>query len=138
MPVCEIVRKAILWTDLRLTAKAAILARILVRSNPAIQRSETTRRKARSVPLSKAVATGMPLLLIGIKQRGFRLFLHDECQLPCQIASVLQAGIHALGADGTVDVSRIAEEETTMLAEAHRAAMVNSVGGEPSAGLDGN
>ena len=76
------------------------------------------------------------LLLVGVEQRRVRLALDDERELPSQVVGILQAGVHALRADRTVDVGRVAEQEAAPVAEARRAAMVDAVGGKPAARLD--
>ena len=122
----------------KLIAKAAILARILraQQAGKPVVRHHQPEGAIRRVQQRAAPPAGAPLR----RSRAALVSawpLHDQRQLPGQVVGVLQAGVHALRADRAVDVRRVAEQEAAAVAEARRAAVVDAVGGEPGAGLDG-
>ena len=59
-------------------------------------------------------------------------------QLPAEVGRVLKAGVHALGANGAVDVRRVAEQEHTPLLEFRGHPVVDVIRREPLDLLDGH
>ena len=57
----------------------------------------------------EAASEGDALGLVGVKERRARAFLNHRRELPGEVHRVGDAGVHALGAHGTMDVRRIAE-----------------------------
>ena len=67
----------------------------------------------RAIGVPKQPMPDRPALrLIGIEQCIDRLSLDDERQLPGEVPGVLNARIHSLSADRTVNVRRVAREES--------------------------
>ena len=60
----------------------------------------------------------------------------DGGELPGEVDGVADAGVHALSADGRVDVRGVAEEEDAAAAEVFGDAVMDAVGGEPVDALD--
>src|SRR5439155_4573823 len=77
------------------------------------------------------------LFLVRIEQRHVRSTIDDQRKLPSQIVGILQSGVHALCADRAVDVCRVAEQEASVVAESRGTPVLDAVGGEPSARVEG-
>jgi hypothetical protein len=54
-----------------------------------------------------------------------------HCQLPTQVPRILNAGVHTLSADGTVNMRRVAGEEDSALSIPGRLAMVQAEARQP-------
>src|SRR6185369_10989887 len=66
-----------------------------------------------------------------VEQRRRGAASEDVGQFPGEVHGVADAGVHALAADGAVDVGGVAEEEHAALTEFLGDAMVDVVGAEP-------
>src|SRR5262245_20457915 len=71
-----------------------------------------------------------------MEQLWFRLFLDHQRQLPRQVVGVLQTRVHPLGADGTMDMRRVAEHKAAPVPETNRSPMMDAIGRKPTATLD--
>ena len=67
---------------------------------------------------------------------GGRAVAENGGELPGEIDGVADAGVHALAADGRVNVRGVAEQEGAAVAEVFGDAVVDAVGGEPVHALD--
>ena len=76
------------------------------------------------------------LFLVRIEQRRVGSTLDDEREFPSEVVRVLQAGVHPLRADRTMNVCSVAKEEATPVTETQRASMMNAIRGKPGAALE--
>ena len=74
-----------------------------------IAQRDHLRREVR--PRQRRRGDGAPLRLVRVEQRRTRRAVHDERELPREVERVLHPGVHALAADGAVDVRRVARDE---------------------------
>ena len=58
------------------------------------------------------------LVAVGVEQRGGRLAVHHQRELPHQVVGVLDAGVGAARAEGRDLVRRVADEEHATVIEA--------------------
>ena len=75
--------------------------------------------------------------LVGVEEGRSGAALQDFGEFPTEIDGVANASVHALAADGAVDVAGIAEQESAAGAEVFGDAMRDAVDGEPVNGGDG-
>ena len=132
MPICEMVRKANLWMRGIVIAYAASLAMIWVRRR-AIGHHELEAAVGR---VQQPARNGNALGLIGIEQSRIRVPFDDERELPREIVRLLQARVHALRADGAVDVRGVTQKKASPVAEVLSGAMMDAIGGKPAARLE--
>src|SRR5260370_39545336 len=79
----------------------------------------------------QAPGEGDSFLLVAIEERCVRPTLQDSGEFPGEVHRVADAGVHALPTHRAVDVSGVAEQERTTLAEMFCDPMVHAVGREP-------
>ena len=75
---------------------------------------------------------GQPLLLVRVEQRGGRLPLEHQGQLPGQVDHVLDARVHTLSAGRAVDVGRVPAEQQAANLEARHHPAVDAEPGAPT------
>ena len=136
MPICEMVRNAMLRTRFERMAVAATRAMIFVRNRPPNQFVGDDELERAVGRLQQSLRNGHALLLVGVEQRWIGAALHDERELPCEVVGILQPRVHALGAHRAVDVRGVAEKEAAPVAEPFRGAVMDAVGREPAARLE--
>src|SRR6202012_2271707 len=84
----------------------------------------------------EALGEGDAFGLEGVEDGRGRAIAKNGGELPGDVHGVADAGVHALPADGRVDVRGVAEEEDAAAAEVFGDAMVHAVAGEPIDVLD--
>ena len=79
----------------------------------------------------EAAGEGDAFGFVGVEQFCGGAVVEDVGQFPGEIHGVADAGVHALAADGAVDVGGVAEEEHAAFVEVLGDAVVDVVGAEP-------
>ena len=81
--------------------------------------------------LNQTLGESDTLALIGIEQRIGCAAREYSFKFPGQIDGIANPGVHALPADRTMNVSRIAEQKRASLSEMLRDTMMNMIGRKP-------
>src|SRR5260370_19791944 len=84
----------------------------------------------------QAPGEGDSFLLVAIEERCVRPTLQDSGEFPGEVHRVADAGVHALPTHRAVDVSGVAEQERTTLAETFGEPMLHAPGRQPVPALD--
>ena len=79
---------------------------------------------------------GDALRLVAVEELDTGASLHTVGKLPSEIDGIPDAGVHALAANGTVDMGGIAEQEGAAFAEMPRHPVMDVIGREPVHALD--
>ena len=87
--------------------------------------------KPKSVPRISACVRRMPLGHVGVEQFRRRLALRHGGEFPPEIERVVHAVVHALAADGNVDMARIAGQKGAAFAEPRRQPVAGAKAVEP-------
>lgn len=84
----------------------------------------------------EAAREGDAFLFVGVEDSGIGA-TKDCREFPCEVDGIADAGVHALPADGAMDVGGVAEEKDSAGAKVFCDAMVDAIGREPVDAFDG-